>query len=492
MADVQIEDTPEFQALEERTTAIEGMAYSSTQYDDWATLSGTGGSSGDNALILDDPGTHTDPVTTNTVPNSGIYRYTTDWEWIADSWLNIANDTNDAADRADAAALSAEQKARVVESAVLRWARLIDKRPSVGQFDWVADFEQNIYFNAIDPLAPEIIPYTEAFEPRLAEPTGDGIYLPEASVNLAYTGLNDRDDSAFIDNPDLTITVVEVADLPAPVAAYFAGISTRWPVERVFHIVNGSATGESLQPSVPAGLSGDHTASVFCYGISGQTDIRIGVSQSADVSIDAGERISVSDSGGAFTLRMNAGAECYVAGFQFEAGLAATAYQEGYQILNRLEPRDASFIKPNGQFLIVARWPVVGTSGGDAVVSLANADRSQNLKLTLNWTGAAATLSARDGAAGTDINNASGGGQSFAPGKEVAFLCEYTSTGELMLSVDGGTPRLASDNVLDLTGLSRLRIGGQIPNLNVGTGADLNISPINGDVLLFAYKGWDD
>ena len=52
-------------------------------YASWAALSGASGTADDRAIVHEDAGTHTDPVTSATVDNAGLYLYTTGWQWIA-------------------------------------------------------------------------------------------------------------------------------------------------------------------------------------------------------------------------------------------------------------------------------------------------------------------------------------------------------------------------------------------------------------------------
>lgn len=58
-------------------------------YETWTALSAAPGSDGDGAIVIDtDTGTHTDPVTSSSVPNSGVYRYQSG---TPSGWKHIAN-----------------------------------------------------------------------------------------------------------------------------------------------------------------------------------------------------------------------------------------------------------------------------------------------------------------------------------------------------------------------------------------------------------------
>lgn len=54
-------------------------------FETWADLEAvTGSTIGESAAVFDDSGTHTDPVTSATVPNEGLYGWTSDgWQWLS-------------------------------------------------------------------------------------------------------------------------------------------------------------------------------------------------------------------------------------------------------------------------------------------------------------------------------------------------------------------------------------------------------------------------
>lgn len=93
------------QAVAEERAAFIEDSVAATPYATWAELDAeTGMTAGDAAVIFDDDGTHTDPVTAATVDNAGLYKYRDPdgWERIADA-SEAARQAGIAADAAEAA-----------------------------------------------------------------------------------------------------------------------------------------------------------------------------------------------------------------------------------------------------------------------------------------------------------------------------------------------------------------------------------------------------
>ncbi|CAN7388918.1 hypothetical protein LJR143_002176 [Pseudoxanthomonas sp. LjRoot143] len=94
-----------------RISAVEaGQAAGQLVFSTWAQLSPVVGSAGKGAQVLNDAGTHTDPVSSTTVPNAGQYAWSTTanaWQWVRADGLALK------ADQTSLDALELELESRV-------------------------------------------------------------------------------------------------------------------------------------------------------------------------------------------------------------------------------------------------------------------------------------------------------------------------------------------------------------------------------------------
>lgn len=111
VANIPEDVTGDIEALDVRVTANEGaitalgadvqaqidalaagQAAGQKVYRTWAELSGVTGSAGEGAQVIDDTGTHTDPVTSATVPNQGQYVWSDSpagWRWVREDAIAV-------------------------------------------------------------------------------------------------------------------------------------------------------------------------------------------------------------------------------------------------------------------------------------------------------------------------------------------------------------------------------------------------------------------
>lgn len=104
---------PSLEKIETELAAdkITGVIYTAT-WAELAAISTTGLTANMGAMVLADAGTHTDPITSATVANEGVYKYVTG---TPNGWQRIANlDAMDAESAATAAAASAASTSRVI------------------------------------------------------------------------------------------------------------------------------------------------------------------------------------------------------------------------------------------------------------------------------------------------------------------------------------------------------------------------------------------
>jgi len=93
VAEIELSETEKIGQIEARLDVVEAGVQSGAlvPYEDWDTLEAVTGEDGDGALVPEDAGTHTDPITSATVDNAGVYRYVEGAGVLPDGWKRIGD-----------------------------------------------------------------------------------------------------------------------------------------------------------------------------------------------------------------------------------------------------------------------------------------------------------------------------------------------------------------------------------------------------------------